>query len=71
MEQTHFNRSYHILAKKFLQYFFPVLITTVALSLNDFAAERRAATRHYPHHRRERRKPRYGLRIYQIFQYGR
>lgn len=36
MEKTHFNRSYHILAKKFLQYFFPVLITTVALSLNEF-----------------------------------
>lgn len=36
MENLHFNRSYHILAKKFLQYFFPVLITTVALSLNEF-----------------------------------
>lgn len=36
MKNAPFHRSYQILAKKFLQYLFPSLLTTIALSLNEF-----------------------------------
>lgn len=36
MEKTIFNRSYRNLSQKFLQYLFPTMMTTVALSLNEF-----------------------------------
>ena len=36
MEKTIFHRSYRNLSQKFLQYLFPTMLTTVALSLNEF-----------------------------------
>ena len=36
MEKTVFNRSYRNLSQKFMQYLFPTMMTTVALSLNEF-----------------------------------